>query len=499
LRSAFSGQAARDILEIEMTAQPPSRYPYRHLFWKWHLYSGLLGTPLLILIAVTGAILVFAPEIDHWLRPDLWRIEPATAVAGVSDQSLFDTVRARHPDVPILSYKQNTRPDEPYQFMLFKPGMSGVLDVWINPYSGELVGERHRETAFVRIMEQLHRRLLTGEIGSSIIELMTGWGIVLCLTGLFMWWPRTRRQLRQGLTTTTRGGAYRFVWRLHNAVGGWTAAAILILALTGMVFSTFTGAMYQRVAKAAGATNPLFQGPQSTVVPGASTVSLDVVIAQARREAAGVPFSVQIPAKPDGGIIIHTLTNSRASLGELLRTRSWSFDRYSGKLLQTAGWSEVHPIRQFWYYSLVLHFGSVFGLPTKILATLACLAIPILGFTGYLIWWWKGRREKRTTRVVAAGARELPVRLQASISKGLVACLIVVCLVFPVIGASFLLVALVEGIGGLMGRWRRAADACDGMPANVRAEAASGRLIESSEAELKRHQPHEPVIAAECS
>jgi uncharacterized iron-regulated membrane protein len=481
-----------------MTTHELSRYPYRRLFWKWHLYAGLFGTPLLILIAVTGAILVFGPEIDHWLRSDLWHIEPpTTAVAEVSDQSLLDAVRARHPDVPVISYKQNTRPDEPYQFMLFRPGGAGVLDVWMNPYTGGFVGERHRETAFVRITEQLHRRLLTGEIGSSIIELITGWGIVLCLTGLYMWWPKTRRQLRQGLTTTTRGGAYKVVWRLHNTVGGWTAAVILILSLTGMVFSTFTGAMYQRVAKAAGAKNPLFEGPQSTVVPGSDPVSLDVVVAQAKREAPGVPFSVQIPAKPGSGVIIHTLTNSRASLEELLATRSWCFDRTSGKLLQTAAWSEVHPIRQFWYYSLVLHFGSVFGLPTKILATLACLAIPILGFTGYLVWWWKSRRVKRETRVARAGTRELPARLQAPISKGLVACLAVVCLIFPVIGASFLLVAVVEGTTGLIARRRQSAVEANQKLPVVTFESARTEPLESPEAALKHRPQHEHAIAAD--
>src|SRR5262245_14166555 len=49
-------------------------FNYRQLFWKWHLYAGLFGAPLMILIALTGAILVFGPEIDRLIRPELWHI-----------------------------------------------------------------------------------------------------------------------------------------------------------------------------------------------------------------------------------------------------------------------------------------------------------------------------------------------------------------------------------------------------------------------------------------
>src|SRR5687768_8144200 len=145
-----------------MPPNNPKPFNCRKLFWKWHKYAGLFGGPLLILIAITGAILVFSPEIDRLLRPDLWTIAAPSKGASsmVSDQAMIDLVRQKHPGERIIVYNQSSHPHEPYQFLLLgKPG-DGIHDVWVNPYTGGVVGERMRETAFVRIVEQLHRRLL---------------------------------------------------------------------------------------------------------------------------------------------------------------------------------------------------------------------------------------------------------------------------------------------------------------------------------------------------
>ncbi|HUO68329.1 MAG TPA: PepSY domain-containing protein, partial [Gammaproteobacteria bacterium] len=33
--------------------------------WRWHFYAGLLVLPFLSLLAVTGGLYLFKPEIDH--------------------------------------------------------------------------------------------------------------------------------------------------------------------------------------------------------------------------------------------------------------------------------------------------------------------------------------------------------------------------------------------------------------------------------------------------
>jgi uncharacterized iron-regulated membrane protein len=431
---------------VGATSRP---FPYRQIFWKWHLYAGLFGSPLLILIALTGAVLVFAPEIDRAMRPDLWRIEPprpaALSDSSISDQSVVDAVRKRFPMSKILSYRQSGHADEPYQVLMLTPDIKGVHDAWVNPHTAEIVGDRHREWAFVRIMEQLHRRLLTGEVGSSVIEFITGWGIVLALTGTYLWWPKTLKQLRQGLTVCIRGGAYKVNWRLHSTVGAWTAVVLLLLSVSGMVFSTYSGGMFNRISAATGGRkNLLSSPPRSKATEGAEPVSLDTILASARAAAPpNARFNIQLPREKDSSVVVTLLRPERATWADCQKYGVWCFDQYSGELLATSGWEQMHPMAKFRLFSLVLHFGSIFGLPTKIMAVLACLAVPVLAATGYLIWWWK-RLSKAAAMRRSGPRRDSVAPPAAPISRWVVACLVGLGLVFPTIGVSFLLVAAYE-------------------------------------------------------
>ena len=38
--------------------------------WRWHFYAGLFCVPFVIILAISGSIFLFKPQIDAWLdRP----------------------------------------------------------------------------------------------------------------------------------------------------------------------------------------------------------------------------------------------------------------------------------------------------------------------------------------------------------------------------------------------------------------------------------------------
>lgn len=440
-----------------MNVERLRRYNYRQLFWKWHKYAGLLGGPLLMLIAVTGSILVFAPEIDHWLRPDLWTLPPTsseTTLAPVTEQSLIDGVRRAYPTETLVLYRQNQRGGEPHQYWFSTTGRGGFRHVWVNPRTGEIVGERMWESSFLRIVEQLHRRLLSGETGSSIIELITGWGIVLTLTGCFLWWPKTIKTLWHGLTLSLRGSAYKVNWRLHNTVGAWVSLFVLLMCLTGMVFSTYSGKLYFTLMNATGGSNRSgSERPRSVPMEGRGTIGMDDVLAVVWRDVADdAPLSVTLPRGPTDCITVTANQEARPLWSNRGGYRSWTFDQYSGALLSSSNWDDLHPMMKFARLSLTIHYGSIFGLPTKVIALLACLGVPVLSITGSLIWWWKRRGKQKIANRPLATAASRTERDSEPISKWLVASLIVVSVMFPTIGVSFVVLAMFEG---LVAVWRR--------------------------------------------
>lgn len=429
-------------------------FPYRQLFWKWHLYAGWFGGPLIVFIAVTGAILAFAPEIDRALRPDLWSLSSSPGAASIetpADQPLIDCVRGQYPGCSIIRYSQNFRADEPYYFMVATAG-GEILDVWVNPYTRSIVGARIWKNSFVRIVEQLHRRLLADVPGSIVMELITGWIIVLTLTGLFLWFPKSWKALRHGLIFSFQGSVYKTNWRLHNTLGAWTAVVILALSLTGMLFSYYTGEMYENLVRRTSVKKAAAPSPSAS--PGGTTPkTIDQLLVKVRQDLPSHrPLEVWLPRKEGGKVTISATAETRPTWDDISSFQKWTFDPATGELLDHETWADLHPLVKFWELSETVHFGSVFGLPTKLIALVSCLAVPILSVTGYLIWWWK-----RQGRLKAA-ARQTPVRASTPVhvmpvSKGLIACLIVVGIVFPTIGASFLVLLAWEFTLWTLSKW----------------------------------------------
>ena len=58
---------------------PPTRaaQPGYRTLWRWHFYAGLFVMPLLLVLAVTGTIYCFQPQIEPLLYPHRLVVAPA--------------------------------------------------------------------------------------------------------------------------------------------------------------------------------------------------------------------------------------------------------------------------------------------------------------------------------------------------------------------------------------------------------------------------------------
>src|SRR3546814_6948980 len=90
----------------------------------------------------------------------------------------------------------------------------------------------------MRTVKELHSLALTGPVGNRLVEVVAGWAILLCVTGLYLRWPRAGNR---ALELRGRPGG-RLFWRdLHGTVGFLAAGAILFLAVTGMPWISVLG------------------------------------------------------------------------------------------------------------------------------------------------------------------------------------------------------------------------------------------------------------------
>ena len=72
------------------------------LAWRWHFYAGLFVAPFMILLALTGIVYLFKPQLDALLYPQLLRVE-AGAQMRSADQ-LLAGVRQAHPQAAVSQY-----------------------------------------------------------------------------------------------------------------------------------------------------------------------------------------------------------------------------------------------------------------------------------------------------------------------------------------------------------------------------------------------------------
>src|SRR5690606_2216620 len=65
-------------------------------------------------------------------------------------------------------------------------------------------------------------------------------GVLLVVTGLYLWWPRNGRSVRQALLPAVGAGRRR--WRnLHAALGVWAAPLLLFFLVSGLAWTPFWG------------------------------------------------------------------------------------------------------------------------------------------------------------------------------------------------------------------------------------------------------------------
>ncbi|MGZ3873288.1 MAG: PepSY domain-containing protein, partial [Mucilaginibacter sp.] len=72
------------------------------------------------------------------------------------------------------------------------------------------------------------------------------------------------------------------------------------------------------------------------------------------------------------------------------------FDKYSGRLLKTLPHARKSPGMKLNDMNYDVHVGQILGLTGKIIAFMASLICASLPITGFIIWWGKRKKSKKS-------------------------------------------------------------------------------------------------------
>lgn len=209
-------------------------------FRKIHLWLSIPFGIIIMLICLSGASLVFESEITRVLQHDTYYVRQQTGETVPIDR-LAATVAATLDDgVEITGVTVFSDPERTYQVNLSKPFRSAVF---VDQYSGEIRGRTQRP-AFFDFMFRMHRWLLGGmnpsggvSVGKLLVGISTLMFVIVLISGVVIWWPKTRDMLKRRLKISVSKGWGKFWHDLHVAGGLYVTLFLLLMALTGLTWS----------------------------------------------------------------------------------------------------------------------------------------------------------------------------------------------------------------------------------------------------------------------
>lgn len=213
----------------------------KKIFRKIHLWLSVPFGLIITLVCFSGAMLVFENEVNEWFRRDLYYVETVKESPLPMDK-LLEKVATTLPDsVAVTGVSISSDPGRAYQVSLSKPRRASL---YVDQYTGEVKGKSER-SGFFMFMFRMHRWLLDSMNpgnegifwGKMIVGVSTLLLVFVLISGIVIWWPRTRKALKNSLKITATKGWRRFWYDLHVAGGMYTLIFLLAMALTGLTWS----------------------------------------------------------------------------------------------------------------------------------------------------------------------------------------------------------------------------------------------------------------------
>lgn len=384
---------------------------FKKIIQKIHLWLGFITGLVMVINLLPASIFAFNAELkDWWYHDQIFVKEVKTDRIPLSD--LKNTVQAILKNGESISHSLVTNnPDRAYCFGVFKPAEKSGLtyfsesdvdkEVYINPYTGKIQGEIDLKYDWLKICETIHRRMLLHYSlgGKWIIAFTTLIIIFSLLTGLILWFPKSRAALKQRFIFKRNVRWRRRNYDIHNVGGFYSYLLIMFLAVTGLLWSfkwwkTGFYALFGENYKTMAAAEQKFV-PQPAVNPSL-VQPLDLAFKNVigKRET-WLLATILFPEDGDD--------ENKDKLSFYLKFNNGSaweqtdlYAYHSGNLVKQALFEHKSAGVKWEDSNYAFHTGSIYGLPTKILmclTTLFCASLPV---TGLIIWY--GKRKKKPVR-----------------------------------------------------------------------------------------------------
>ncbi|MCM3879373.1 MAG: PepSY domain-containing protein [Vicinamibacterales bacterium] len=384
------------------------------LFWL-HLTCGVVAGVVILTMSVTGALLTYQRQITAWSDMRGYHSEPQENTRRLPGDALVAAAAASRADLTPATLVIRSDRSAPASL-----GAGAGRQVFVNPYSGEVLGEGNGQSArnFFRLVTEWHRYVGASggrrPMGRAITGASNLMFLFIVLSGLFLWWPRTWTWaavrsvvwFRRGLP----GKARDFNW--HNTIGFWSAIPLAAIVAGGVVISYpwATALVYRAyqeeppatggaLAARGGGPGGRARGPGEHENHESQTASarapLETLIARAETQMPEWrSISVALPASDAQRV---TLTLDAGDGGQPHKRATLTLDRRTAEVVRWEPYSSQSPGRRARTWLRFAHTGEVYGIAGQTLAGVVTSGGAVLVWTGLALALrrftaWRGRR-----------------------------------------------------------------------------------------------------------
>jgi vanillate O-demethylase ferredoxin subunit len=369
---------------------------------RLHRWCGLTVGLLFIMVAATGASMVFRPQIETLLSADVLQVPSCPAPLPLD--TLVAAGRQASPHAGALRAIRVVGDARASVKLRFED------DRWIfiDPCSARVLGSQAVYGGLFGTLARLHifgylpgSDAVPTTVAGSVALLLGG---LMALGGIWLWRPASLRQWKHSwrMAPGLRGAAWHV--QLHRTTGMYAAPVLLVCALTGLpqAFDWTVRAIDIATASAPHAAAV----PAATAAPAAGTAraSIEAMWQHALRLSPPLQKAqLRFPQKPGQPVVFELVARDapHANANSYLY-----FAPASGALLKHLPYSANPLGHRIYLWALAIHYGWVGGVAGQLALFLGALCVPLLA--------WAGVSSYLLRRRPAPGA---PVRMQLQVER----------------------------------------------------------------------------------
>ncbi|QJB37153.1 PepSY domain-containing protein [Chitinophaga oryzae] len=376
--------------------------PFKKTILKIHRWLGLASGLVVFILGITGCIYAFIDELKPVVYKQRMYVEapvgarrlPLDVVREKAQAAVGEKYKLQLAEVPAganrsVSFRTlKVNPDG----LSYATYMEYFYRIYVDPYTGKVLKIENTKWEFFNLVVNLHINLLLGpKIGGTIVNWSVIIFLVMLISGIVLWWPANKAAAKQ---------RFRFKWKestkwkrknydLHNILGFYSMAVLLIISITGLVISyPWVSNSIQWIAN--GGKPTVLPAPVFSDTTNVNAYSLEKILSDAVIKAPqGTMFFVSIPKDGKAAVSVFARRDGKP----LYKATRMQYDQHSATMLSRRTFSDMGNGERINAMNYDIHVGAVLGIPGKILAFLASLIAASLPVTGFYIWW--GRRNKK--------------------------------------------------------------------------------------------------------